>query len=96
MTLVDSTSDRLPSVKTNEAGSGSVFSGTPFVFTSSGPLERHGIPLVIPKDQLYYWTGEWREGVRAARDALANGDYRDFDSDDPNDVVRWLLDTDDS
>jgi hypothetical protein len=27
--------------------------------------------------------------------ALSEGDYEDFDSDDPNDVVRWMLRVDD-
>lgn len=50
------------------------------------------VPLTIPRDQLYYWTGLWQDGVKVAREALDRGDYEEFDSDDPNDVVRWLLD----
>ncbi len=49
------------------------------------------IPAFIPADQAYYWSFPWQDDVRASREALAAGEYEDFDSDDPNDVARWLL-----
>ncbi len=53
------------------------------------------VPPSIPADQRYYWTHEWQRDIRESMRALADGEYVEFDSDDPNDVVRWLLDADD-
>jgi hypothetical protein len=49
-------------------------------------------PIIPPADQAYFWTAEWQHGEAEAEADLAAGDYVDFDSDDPNDIVRWLLD----
>lgn len=35
---------------------------------------------------------EWDDEVAASRAALADGDFVEFDSDDPNDVIHWLVD----
>jgi hypothetical protein len=53
------------------------------------------MPASIPSDQVYYWSALWQEGIREAMEALEAGDYEEFNSDDPNDVVRWLFSTDD-
>lgn len=52
------------------------------------------MPAAIPADQAYYWTHGWQADVSESREALRRGDYEDFDSDDPNDVARWLLSDD--
>lgn len=63
--------------------------------TTSGTAGGRGIPAAIPSDQAYYWSFNWQEDIRESMAALAAGEYVDFDSDDPNDVARWLLDPDD-
>jgi len=45
------------------------------------------IPLFIPRDETYYWTREWQEGIRESMAAYEAGDYLEFDSDDPDDVA---------
>lgn len=52
------------------------------------------MPAAIPADQAYYWSHGWQADVQEAREALLRGDYEEFDSDDPNDVARWLLSDD--
>ena len=49
------------------------------------------MPASIPADQAYYWSAAWQDDIRDSLEALAGGEYEDFDSDDPNDVVRWFL-----
>lgn len=51
-------------------------------------------PSFIRADEAYYWSFAWQQDVRESMTALAAGDYEDFDSDDPSDVARWLLDVD--
>ncbi len=51
-------------------------------------------PLFIRADEAYYWSVPWQRDVRESMAALAAGEYEDFDSDDPNDVARWLLSVD--
>lgn len=53
------------------------------------------VPPSIPADQRYYWTHEWQRDIRESMKSLADGEYVEFDGDDPNDVVRWMLDADD-
>jgi hypothetical protein len=62
---------------------------------TSGSIGGRGIPAAIPADQAYYWSFEWQDDIRESMAALAAGDFVDFDSDDPNDVARWLLSPDD-
>jgi hypothetical protein len=52
---------------------------------------RRRVPFAIPRDQLYYWSREWTEDVEASLAELEAGEFVDFDSNDPNDVARWLL-----
>jgi len=52
------------------------------------------IPFTIPADQAYYWSTEWQADVREAMAARAAGASLVFDSDDPDDIVRWLLSAD--
>ncbi len=49
------------------------------------------MPAFIRADEAYYWSFQWQDDVRESMAALAAGDYEDFDSDDPNDVARWML-----
>lgn len=55
-----------------------------------------GMPAAIPADQAYYWSFAWQRDIRESMEALRAGDYELFDDpNDPNDVVRWLLETED-
>jgi hypothetical protein len=54
------------------------------------------VPAFIRADEAYYWTFHWQQDVRESMRELAAGEYEEFDSDDPNDVVRWMLDLDDA
>ena len=49
------------------------------------------VPPAIPADQAYYWSAVWQADIRESIAALEAGDFADFDSDDPNDIVRWFL-----
>ena len=62
---------------------------------TNAPAGPHTVPPFIRADEAYYWSFAWQKDVREAMAALATGDYEEFDSDDPNDVVRWLLGVDD-
>ncbi len=48
-------------------------------------------PAFIRADEAYFWSFFWQRDVRESMEALAAGDYEDFDSDDPNEVTRWLF-----
>jgi hypothetical protein len=67
--------------------------------TASNNLNLDGPPRIAPAfiraDEAYYWTFHWQHDVRESMNALSEGEYQDFDSDDPNDVVRWMLGVDD-
>lgn len=52
------------------------------------------MPASIPTDQAYYWSVPWQADVRESLEALRAGEFVEFDSDDPNDVARWLLSDD--
>ena len=56
--------------------------------TPAGPRT---VPTFIGADEAYYWSFRWQEDVREAMAARAAGESVLFDSDDSNDVVRWLL-----
>jgi len=49
---------------------------------------------MIPADEVYYWSRPWQQDVLTSMKALRSGEFMDFDSDDPNDVARWLLSID--
>ena len=48
-----------------------------------------GIPLVIPRSQLYYWSHAWQAGEAAALADLAGGRSRVFH--DPRELAKYLL-----
>ena len=48
------------------------------------------VPLIIPAAQAYYWRHSWQQGERESLAALEAGQTVVFDSDDPEDIVRWL------
>ncbi len=60
---------------------------------SPSALERipSTMPMFISRDQAYYWSFLWQSDIHEAMVALEAGDYEEFNSDDPSDVVRWLL-----
>ena len=39
-------------------------------------------PQSIPDDQAWFWTEEWQKGEREVDEALARGEYQDFESVD--------------
>ena len=80
-------------------GSSTASEGVVDVFPMGGAMnlaERGGrpprIPAAIPRSQLYYWTLVWQRDIQESRDALAAGDYTDFDN--ATDLARWLLSDD--
>jgi len=52
-------------------------------------------PAFIRADEAYYWSFHWQQDVQETMSALSRGEYEEFDSDDPNDVARWMLRVDD-
>jgi hypothetical protein len=59
------------------------------------PSRSSAIPLFIRADEAYYWSVPWQKDVQEAMAARKAGDSVVFDSEDSNDVVRWLLSVDD-
>jgi hypothetical protein len=53
------------------------------------------MPAFISAEEAYFWSFPWQVGIRESLAARAAGESRVFDSDDPSDVVRWLLADDD-
>jgi len=51
-----------------------------------------GVPPVIPRGQLYYWSARWQTDLAHSREQLGAGEYREFE--DGLGLVRWLLDED--
>lgn len=49
------------------------------------------LPISLPAEQTYFWTYRWQEAEAEALAEIKRGDYLLFDSDDPQDVARWLL-----
>lgn len=60
--------------------------------STSSPGRR--VPLIIPGAQEYFWHFEWQSGERAALAELEAGEGVLFDGDDPQDIARWLNDSD--
>lgn len=54
------------------------------------------LPLFIPADQAFYWSRYWQEGAQESMQALSAGEYTDFNSNDPDDVVHWLFSVDEN
>lgn len=73
---------------------GSVVSAQPRPAASNAPPGSSSLPLVIAQSQAYYWSRRWQDGVQLARDEYARGEYEEFDSSDPNDVIHWLFSVD--
>lgn len=47
-------------------------------------------PLFVPRDEIFFWTAEWQAGERASAAEREAGNSIVFDSDDPEDIIRWL------
>ncbi len=62
--------------------------------TISHPGQR--APLFVARDELFYWTKAWQQGERESLAELDAGNGILFDSDDPEDIVRWLHEPDGS
>lgn len=50
---------------------------------------RHGLPLFVPREQLYYWTHDWQNGEREALGDLAEGRFHTFPTG--REAALWLL-----
>jgi len=64
------------------------------IATNQGGKATRDVPLFIPADQTYYWSGVWQLDVLESLMALREGEFEDFDSNDPTDAARWLLSVD--
>lgn len=53
------------------------------------------VPLFIPRDQAYYWTRGWQEGIRRSIADLEAGNYTDYSPDDPGAIMRRFVDEED-
>lgn len=58
---------------------------------STSPAPTQGIPVAIPRGEVYYWTSRWQADEHESLEAIRRGAVRIFDSEDPHDAVRWLL-----
>jgi hypothetical protein len=54
---------------------------------SQGSIENKSIPIPelkrpkhVPKDQEWFWTPEWQAGEREADEALARGEFKEFNT----------------
>lgn len=47
------------------------------------------VPQMIPKDEVPFWTPEWRELLREGRDEIARGETVEFGGF--KDLATWLL-----
>ena len=56
------------------------------------PLPPHRMPLVVSRDDLYFWTASWQDSEARAEEDLAAGRYVEFES--PAAAVRCLIDND--
>lgn len=63
--------------------------------TSTEVVRQRWVPLTMPSAQEYYWHFEWQQGEREGAAEREAGDVVRFDSDDPEDIVRWLHEPDD-
>ena len=79
-----------PSVRASEATEPQPVAVPPDTIT-----EGRTVPFMIEKAQAYYWSTKWQEGLAQTIADLQADQYVRFDSDDPTDVARWLLDGND-
>ena len=49
------------------------------------------LPPAISREEAYYWTARWQNDEAESLREHAEGRSITFDSDDPDDVIRWLL-----
>jgi len=61
---------------------------------ATGIQREQVVPLTMPSSQEYYWRQCWQQGERASLAELEAGHGIVFDSDDPEDIVRWLHEPD--
>lgn len=47
-------------------------------------------PLFVARDEIFFWTAAWQAGERASAAERHAGKSILFDSDDPEDIIRWL------
>lgn len=71
-----------------------IFGFSESTFSAPMPPGPRKVPIMIPRDEVGYWSLRWRQDEAESRAALKAGDYVTFDSDDPTDAARWLLSDD--
>ncbi len=49
------------------------------------------IPFFILREQAYYWTREWQEGIQRSMADLEAGNFTDFSPDAPGSITRRFL-----
>ncbi len=49
------------------------------------------VPFFIFREQAYYWTREWQEGIRRSMADLEAGNYTDYGPDDPGAITRRFV-----
>jgi hypothetical protein len=94
LTLTNASKTTFTNASTSASGT-TVTRDAPSVTSTDPERLPHAMPAFIGTEEAYFWSFAWQEGIRESMAARASGDSRVFDSDDPNDVVRWLLTDDD-
>jgi|RhiMetdeSRZDD1v2_1073273.scaffolds.fasta_scaffold1059901_3 hypothetical protein len=84
----------VPATTVPNGGTMSVRAGSALATPGTGERAPSLMPASIPSDQVYYWSALWQDSIREAMTALDAGEYEEFNSDDPADVVRWLFSDD--
>lgn len=50
-------------------------------------------PLMVPRDELFFWTRAWQEGERESAEERRRGNVRTFSTGE--DLISWLRSDDD-
>jgi len=62
---------------------------------STTGMANRRVPLTIPSAQAYFWGHKWQQAERETLAAFDAGQGIVFDTDDPQDILRWLHAPDD-
>lgn len=57
--------------------------------TNRGESQPLRMPLFVPREELFFWTGPWQDGEEESAAEREAGNLRTFD--DPRDLFTWLL-----
>jgi hypothetical protein len=84
----------LTSNQTTAASATDVARNAPSASNTDPARTPHTMPAFVSAEEAYFWTFAWQEGIREAMAEREAGNSVVFGSDDPDDVVRWLLSDD--